>query len=345
MNSPIPKPSFIRLLCLLSLIAAFPAWAPAADSGAKSKASTNSSKNVTTIDINTADAETLQTLPGIGPATARAIIARRPFAAVSELESVPGIGPAKLAELRDRVTASSRSMAKKESVAKAEKEKGEDRPRADKSTRTPSVEKGKAARDPGEKTTASTSTSSKSTSTGRKVDVNTADAVTLETLPGVGPTTAQAIMAARPFASIDDLERVSGIGAARLAALRDQVTVSTRAESTAKNAKGDATRKSSTSATTSTTRASDRDQPRADVQREKLEPTGRTASSRTGGQEKKINLNTATLAELEALPEIGPVKAQAIIEARPFSSIEDVKRVNGIKEGIFDEIKDQITVK
>jgi len=68
-----------------------------------------------------------------------------------------------------------------------------------------------------------------------------------------------------------------------------------------------------------------------------------TKSSVSSGQ--KVNLNTATLEQLETLPGIGPVKAQAIIDARPYTSIEGVMKVKGIKEGIFGEIKDQITVK
>lgn len=60
------------------------------------------------IDLNRADATMLQTLPGVGPATAAAIVDDRasngPFASVDELERVPGIGPAKLAALRDLVT-------------------------------------------------------------------------------------------------------------------------------------------------------------------------------------------------------------------------------------------------
>jgi competence protein ComEA len=60
------------------------------------------------ININTADIALLDALPGVGPATAAAIVAHRdehgPFVSVDELLDVPGIGPAKLAALRDLVT-------------------------------------------------------------------------------------------------------------------------------------------------------------------------------------------------------------------------------------------------
>jgi competence protein ComEA len=58
----------------------------------------------------------------------------------------------------------------------------------------------------------------------------------------------------------------------------------------------------------------------------------------------KVNINTATKEQLEALPEIGPVKAQAIIDGRPYKTIEDVMKVKGIKEGTFGKIKESITV-
>jgi competence protein ComEA len=59
------------------------------------------------IDINTATAAELEELPGIGPATASAIVEHRerhgPFASVDSLGDVSGIGDAKLAQLRDLV--------------------------------------------------------------------------------------------------------------------------------------------------------------------------------------------------------------------------------------------------
>ncbi len=65
--------------------------------------------------------------------------------------------------------------------------------------------------------------------TGGLVNINTADAATLETLNGVGPVLAAAIIQYRtengPFASVDQLDQVSGIGSATLELLRDQVTV------------------------------------------------------------------------------------------------------------------------
>ncbi|MDQ1509402.1 MAG: competence protein ComEA [Actinomycetota bacterium] len=61
------------------------------------------------------------------------------------------------------------------------------------------------------------------------INVNTAPEAQLEDLPGIGPTLAAAIVAERerngPFRSPDDLTRVHGIGAGRLAQLRDFVTV------------------------------------------------------------------------------------------------------------------------
>ncbi|WP_156222874.1 helix-hairpin-helix domain-containing protein [Pseudactinotalea suaedae] len=64
---------------------------------------------------------------------------------------------------------------------------------------------------------------------GGLVNINTADAVALEALPGIGPALAERIIAWRaengPFPSVDALTNVSGIGPAILARLQDKVTV------------------------------------------------------------------------------------------------------------------------
>ena len=61
-----------------------------------------------------------------------------------------------------------------------------------------------------------------------------------------------------------------------------------------------------------------------------------------------IDINTATLEQLDSLPGIGPVIAQRIIDYRmangPFTSIEQIKEVRGIGDALFENIKDRIMV-
>lgn len=70
-----------------------------------------------------------------------------------------------------------------------------------------------------------------------------------------------------------------------------------------------------------------------------------------GGQEAdgRIDLNTASASELMTLPGIGQSKADAIIDYRTknggFSSVEDIMKIEGIKEGVYNRIKDDIKVK
>lgn len=64
-------------------------------------------------------------------------------------------------------------------------------------------------------------------------------------------------------------------------------------------------------------------------------------------QEEKININDASLDDLQILPNIGPKTAEKIIQFREeekFETIEDIMNVNGIGEKTFEEIKEMIRV-
>lgn len=74
-------------------------------------------------------------------------------------------------------------------------------------------------------------------------------------------------------------------------------------------------------------------------------PTAAARSLQISAPGKRINLNTATLEELDALPGIGPSTAQRIIEGRPYATVEDLLRVKGIGQATFDKLKDLVTVK
>lgn len=146
------------------------------------------------VNVNTATEAELEALPGIGPAKARAIMKYRadhgPFTSVDQLDDVPGIGPATLANLRPLVTVGDGKTV---------------------STDAPT----------GDGTTPPTATA-------EAVNINTATEAELETLPGIGPAKAAAIVKDRsengPYASCDDLARVNGIGPATVAAIKDRCT-------------------------------------------------------------------------------------------------------------------------
>ena len=62
----------------------------------------------------------------------------------------------------------------------------------------------------------------------------------------------------------------------------------------------------------------------------------------------KVNLNTATLAQLDALPGVGPVLAQRILDHREqqggFRSVSDLRKVDGIGDARYEDLKDLVTV-
>lgn len=62
----------------------------------------------------------------------------------------------------------------------------------------------------------------------------------------------------------------------------------------------------------------------------------------------KININTATEADFETLPSIGPVLAQRIIADRdahgPFATVDDLMRVPGIKDALLGKVRERVTI-
>jgi competence protein ComEA len=237
------------------------------------------------LDLNTATVDELEEhLSGVGPATAKKIVAGRPYSSVDDLAKA-GVSNRVIESIRDQVSVGAETAAKsKTASSKTTKPKADD---------------------------------AKESTTG-KVNLNTADAAALEALPGIGAATAKAIIAARPIKSIDELDKIRGLGKNRIEALRNLVTVADEPAPTAA--------KTAPAPTSAKTTVSPKATPKT--------PAGQ-----------KVDINTAAKEDLDTLPGIGPVKAQAIIEARPFKTIEDIMKVKGIKEGEFSKIRDLITVK
>ena len=154
------------------------------------------------------------------------------------------------------------------------------------------------------------------------ININSASAKDLESLPGVGPAIAKKIIDNRPYKSIDELTK-AGLSKKAIDKLRPMVTVGTAAPAAA--APPAAASKTAPAAAKAKAAA---EKPAA----AKLAP----------GQ--KVNINTATKDQLVALPGIGPAKAQAIIDGRPYKTTEDIMKVKGIKQRLYDKIKGFITV-
>ena len=175
---------------------------------------------------------------------------------------------------------------------------------------------------------------------GETLDPNRAPEAELDRLPGVGPSLARAIVAARdtaPFRSVDDLGRVRGIGGSTLDKLRPLVEV--RAPPVAASRPG-------------LGRGVGRGRPSS----RPLLPGGPTAAGNGGSRPTAggstpphappVDLNRASAAELEALPGVGPVLAARIVEARArrggFGSVDDLLAVKGVGPAVLERLRGHV---
>ena len=158
--------------------------------GAEKSASTQQ------VNLNTASEKDLEALPGVGPATAKKIIAGRPYAAVADLAKA-GVSAKTIAEITPLVTVGTGAAPAAPAPA-AQAKSGESR--APKPARVATAPAG-------------------------PVDLNMASEKDLEELPGVGPATAKKIVAGRPYAAVSDLGK-AGVPAKTIAEITPLVKVS-----------------------------------------------------------------------------------------------------------------------
>ena len=152
------------------------------------------------VDMNMASAKELEELPGVGPATAKKIIAGRPYTAVADL-SKAGVPAKTITEITPLVTVGAAAATATSAAAPAA-------PAASKSeSRAPTAARASTAAPAG------------------PVDLNTASQKDLEALPAVGPATAKKIIAGRPYAAIADLSK-AGVPVKTIAEITPLVTVS-----------------------------------------------------------------------------------------------------------------------
>ncbi len=169
-------------------------------------------------DLNRADRSELEQVPGVGPALAQQIILHRekngPFRSLAELHQVKGIGPATLNKLQPylQVEASTEPPASSALPEPMYLTRKPSEPPIRVIGSIPTASGAVAKLQPGDP----------------PLNLNTAGLEELVRLPGVGAITARNILMAReqqPFTSIEDLDRVKGIGPKTLEKIRPYVVV------------------------------------------------------------------------------------------------------------------------
>jgi competence protein ComEA len=171
-----------------------------------------------------------------------------------------------------------------------------------------------------------------------RVDLNRATLAELQQLPGIGPKLAVRIEEYRrtrgPFRKVEDLRKVTGIGAKKLEQLRPYVTITPNEDDPEEEA--------------------EQPEPPAKPPRKSPKSAPAAKAAKMGLSKKElalqgvvIDVGRASLKDLMRLHGIGLKKAQNIIEERarkPFKTVEDLRRVPGIGPTTLDRLRPYITV-
>ncbi|MFO0842870.1 MAG: helix-hairpin-helix domain-containing protein [Gemmataceae bacterium] len=144
------------------------------------------------------------------------------------------------------------------------------------------------------------------------IDLNEADEIDLQLLPGVGPTLAKRITEKKPYRDVEDLRRVPGVGSETMNRLRPYVQVG--------------------------------EPPAPRVVRAKPHEEAPPPSGKKKPPDAPVNLNRATPEELARLPGIGPTLAKRIVDARPFAAVGELRRVKGIGAKTLERLRPHVAV-
>ena len=158
-----------------------------------------------------------------------------------------------------------------------------------------------------------------------RFDLNRAERSDLEQIPGVGPKLAQAIVDHRAekgtFRTLDQLREVKGFGPATFDKVRPFLRVDPAPPE-----------------------VPDWDPVPVLERKKPAEVRASYATRKMQPGDPPIDVNTATIERLMTLPDIGPITAQAIVDARPFRSMSDLDRVKGIGPKKLDKLKPFVKV-